>query len=449
MSSRREPAPRGRARRDDAVRPPRSARAARIADRDRRMMRRALVAAARGQGLTHPNPSVGAVVYRGDRVLGVGTTRPPGGAHAEVVAIERARRRFGDAALRGASLAVTLEPCNFTGRTGPCTEAVLAAGIGRVVVGCRDPHHRVSGRGLARLRRAGVEVVAGVLEAECREMHRGFISVCERRRPFVVLKLATSLDGRIATASGESRWITSPASRERVHRLRRRVDAVMVGSGTALTDDPELTARRGDRVVRTPIRVLVDGRLRVPASARLFAAAPRAPSGSARRGAAPDRDTRSGTWIVCDRGVAGRAAARERADRVIEVAYDRAGHVDLRASLAALADAGLTTILVEGGGELAAALLRADLVDEVHWFLAPRLIGSEGRPALGALALTRLADARTLAGWRVERSGADLHVTARVAPKGRARPLGGSGSRTRRAPSPGAGRRAPGAKDRA
>lgn len=363
-------------------------------DRDRRMMKRALAAAARGDGLTHPNPSVGAVVFRGDRVLAVGTTRPPGGPHAEIVALERARRRFGAAALRGASLAVTLEPCSFTGRTGPCTEAILEAGIARVVAGCRDPHPRVSGRGLARLRRAGVEVEAGVLEPECREKHRGFISVCERGRPFVTLKLAATLDGRIATQSGESRWITGAESRECVHRMRRMSDAVMVGSGTAIADDPELTARRGDRLVRAPIRVLIDGGLRVPTTARMFGEIGEA-------------------WIVCGRGV-GQGAA-PRAARIFEVARDPEGHVDLREALAKLAEAGLTTVLVEGGGELAAALLRAELVDEVHWFLAPRLIGGDGRSALGALALARLGDALVLESLRIERSGPDLHLSGRLA----------------------------------
>lgn len=374
-----------------------SARDARgIGENDRRMLRRALAAAARGDGRTHPNPSVGAVVYRGARVLGVGTTQPPGGPHAEIVAMARARRRHGAKALRGASLAVTLEPCNHTGRTGPCTEAIVEAGIGRVVAGCRDPHARVRGRGFARLRRAGVEVVAGVLEVECRRQHRGFFSVCERGRPYVTLKLAASLDGRIATASGESRWITGPASRAFVHRLRRSSDAVLVGSGTALADDPELTARRQGRVVRTPIRIVVDGRLRVPASARLFA------GGGAR------------TWIVCARGARGRAAARRRAERVIEVAQTRDGRVDLARAFAALAEAGLTSVFVEGGGALAAALLRADLVDEVHWFLAPLLIGAEGRPALGGLALARLAEAKTLGDWRVARRGDDLHLVGHV-----------------------------------
>lgn len=390
---------------------------ARSADRDRRMMRRALAAARRGDGLTHPNPSVGAVVFRGDRVLGVGTTRPPGGAHAEIVAMERARRRFGAAALRGASLAVTLEPCSFTGRTGPCTDAILAAGIARVVAGCGDPHPRVRGRGFAKLRRRGVAVEAGVLEAECREQHRGFLSVCEQGRPWVTLKLATTLDGRIATANGESRWITGPESRERVHRMRRTTDAILVGSGTALADDPELTARRGERVVRRPVRVVVDGRRRVPASARLFRA-----EGEA--------------WIVCARSRQGDPSTEGTAARVIEVGRDRSGHLDLAEALVKLAEAGLTTVLVEGGGGLAAALLRAGLVDEVHWFLAPRLIGGEGRPALGALEVARLEEALRLDALRVERSGSDLHVSGRVARQGRA-----SRPRPRSARAPGKDRK--------
>ena len=357
-------------------------------------MRQALGAAARGDGRTHPNPSVGAVVFRGDRILGRGTTRPPGGAHAEVVAIERARRRFGAGSLRGASIAVTLEPCAFQGRTGPCTEQIIETGIARVVAGCRDPHPRVSGRGFRRLRRAGLDVVGGVLDEECRRQHRGFFSVCERGRPWLTLKLATTLDGRIATQAGESRWITGEASRAFVHELRGRHDAVMVGSETALHDDPELTVRREDKVIRTPIRLLLDGRLRVPMTARLLS------DGHADR-----------TWVVCGHGARGRKVRRERVGQVIEV--PRAGRnrkVDLPATMAQLAEEGLTSIFLEGGGALAAAVLQADLVDEVHWMLAPTLIGAEGRPGLGALAVARLADAVRLGSVRVRRRGSDVHV---------------------------------------
>ena len=403
-----------------------------LSARDERMMRRALRAAARGDGRTHPNPSVGAVVYRGDRILGVGTTKPPGGPHAEIVAMETARRRHGAGALRGATLAVTLEPCSFVGRTGACTEAIVAAGIGRVVAGCRDPHARVSGRGFARLRRAGVDVATGVLEEQCRNQHRGFISVCERRRPFVTLKLASTLDGRIAVASGESRWITSEASRAAVHRLRLAHDAVMVGSATAIADDPELSARRGDRILRWPVRVLVDGGLRVPASARLFAEPHRGGASSSRdRLAVASADGVHETWIVCREGVRGLAAARRRAARVFETPRSASGHVDLVHALHALAEAGLTTILVEGGGRLAAALLQADLVDEVHWFLAPRLIGEDGRAALGEMGIRKLRDALRIDEIEIRRCGSDFHLTGSVSRNGKS-PLAGGPIRKRR-----------------
>jgi diaminohydroxyphosphoribosylaminopyrimidine deaminase/5-amino-6-(5-phosphoribosylamino)uracil reductase len=360
-------------------------------------MRLALREARRARGRSFPNPPVGAVVYRGDRVLGRGHTQPVGGAHAEVVAVARAVRRYGERALRGASLAVTLEPCSHTGRTAPCAELVARAGFARVLVGHVDPHPLVSGRGVRRLRRAGVSVRVGVLEAECREQHRGFVSVCQRGRPFVSLKLASSLDGRIAVASGESRWITGPAARAEVHRLRARVDALLVGSGTALADDPELTARRDGRVVRRPLRVLVDSQLRVPAGARLH------------------RGGEGRSWVLCGRTA---AASRRRAlaaagVRLLEVPL-RGRHVDLSRALRRLAREGLTEILVEGGGELAAALLRAGLVDEVHWFTAPRLIGGDGRPALGALGAGRLSAAPGLAQARVSRLGGDVHVVGRL-----------------------------------
>lgn len=368
-----------------------------------RAMRLALTQARRAAGRTHPNPAVGAVVVRGERVLGRGYTRPPGGPHAEIVALSAARRRHGARAVRGARMAVTLEPCAHTGRTGPCVESLVDAGLRGVWIGCRDPHPLVAGRGIARLRRAGVEVSVGVLETDCRAHHRGFLSVCEHGRPWVILKLASSLDGRIATASGESRWITGAASRQAVHRLRAGIDAVMVGAGTALADDPQLTARRGDRVVHRPVRVLVDGRLRVGLEASLYAASD------------PER-----TWVLHRPRARGVAARRATGARMLPVPA-RGPRLDLGRALRVLAKEGLTTVLVEGGGELAAALLREELVDEIHWFTAPLLLGAEGRAALGPMARKRLRDATRLAGAQVRRIGDDWHWHAVLRPPGRGR----------------------------
>ena len=370
-------------------------------------MRLALALGRRGLGRTFPNPAVGAVVFRGDRVLGRGYTRPVGGPHAEAVAIRDAVRRFGARAVRGASMAVTLEPCCHVGRTGPCTEVISQAGLRRVFIGHADPHREMSGRGVRRLRRGGAEVSVGVLEEECRRLHRGFLSVCERGRPFMSLKLASTLDGRIATAEGKSRWITGGASRVAVHRLRARTDAVLIGSETALTDDPELTARRNDRVVHRPVRVLVDSRLRVPASARLF------------------QSEASRTWVLC----ASKAPARKRralvdaGARLLDVRL-RGRYLDLERALSLLARSGLTEVLIEGGGQLAAALLREDLVDEVHWFAAPKLLGDDGRPALGSLAVESLADALALENVRVRRVGDDLHLRGDVCRRSPARLTG-------------------------
>ena len=213
----------------------------------------------------------------------------------------------------------------------------------------------------------------------------------------MTLKLATSLDGRIALSSGESRWITSAPARAYGHRLRVQSDAILVGSETALADDPELSARRGERVIRRPIRLLLDGRLRVKAGARLFA---------------PAGDTR--TWVLCRQGARGISRARAQAERVLELPAKDGRHVDLRAAMRRLAKEGLTTVLVEGGGELAAALLRADLVDEVHWMLAPKLIGSDGRPGVGALDLSRMTDVVDLEVLRTRRLGPDIHLHADV-----------------------------------
>jgi diaminohydroxyphosphoribosylaminopyrimidine deaminase/5-amino-6-(5-phosphoribosylamino)uracil reductase len=361
-------------------------------------MRRALAQARRASGRTWPNPPVGAVVLRGDRVLGQGCTRPAGQEHAEIVALRAAARRHGDRAVRGATLAVTLEPCSHQGRTPACAPAVVAAGIRRVWVGERDPNPRVRGRGLAKLRRAGVEIREGVLAEACRAQHRGFRSWVERGRPHVALKLAATLDGRIATRSGESRWIGSPESRALVHRLRDGVDAVMVGSATAVADDPALTVRRPGRAARerAPVRVLVDSSLKVPATARLYTD--------------PFAEQ---TWVLTAARHAGRhfAARAGAGARALAVAT-RGGHVEMGAALTCLGEAGLTHVLVEGGGGLAAALLEARLVDELHWFVAPSLLGGDARPALGPLRIDALRDAPGLQDLRVRRIGPDLYLHA-------------------------------------
>jgi diaminohydroxyphosphoribosylaminopyrimidine deaminase/5-amino-6-(5-phosphoribosylamino)uracil reductase len=361
-------------------------------------MRLALAQARRALGRTSPNPAVGAVVFRGGRVLGRGSTRPPGGPHAEIVALEQAERRHGRAALRGASLAVTLEPCSHHGRTGPCAEAVIRAGIAQVLIGHRDPAPHVAGGGVRRLRRAGVAVREGVLEAECRAQHRGFLSLVERGRPWLTLKLAASLDGRIATAGGESRWVTGAPARAWVHGLRARSDAILVGSGTALADDPELTARRGGRIVHRPLRVLLDSRLRVPPRARVF------------------REHAERTWVLCSAAAPARRrrAVEATGARVLALRPGRDGRPPLRATLARLGAEGVGLLLVEGGGVLAAALLRAGLVDELAWLQAPLLLGAEARPAVGPLGVGRLAAAPRLAGARVRRIGADLLLEARL-----------------------------------
>jgi diaminohydroxyphosphoribosylaminopyrimidine deaminase/5-amino-6-(5-phosphoribosylamino)uracil reductase len=250
---------------------------------------------------------------------------------------------------------------------------------------------------VAALRATGVRVVTGVLGEACREHHRGFLSVHERGRPFVTLKLAATLDGRIATARGESRWISSPRARELVQRWRAGSDAILVGSGTVLADDPELAARRRGRIVRRPVRIVVDSALRVPTGARVVREAHLAP-----------------TWLLCaPRPPARRRAALEaRGVRVVPVAR-RGARLDLRRALVALAREGITSVLCEGGAGLAAALLREGLADELHWFVSPKLLGADARPALGPLAVRRLAEAIAPERVAVARVGPDLHVHAR------------------------------------
>jgi diaminohydroxyphosphoribosylaminopyrimidine deaminase / 5-amino-6-(5-phosphoribosylamino)uracil reductase len=355
---------------------------------DLRAMRAALALARRGLGNVWPNPAVGCVIARDGRVVGRGWTQPGGRPHAETEALGRA-----GGMAEGGIAYVTLEPCCHWGRTPPCADALIAAGLRRVVVAIEDPDPRVAGGGVARLRAAGLRVDTGLCEREAAEVNAGFFSRVRLGRPLVTLKLAASLDGRIATASGESRWITGPAARERAHLLRAVHDAILVGTGTAVADDPHLTCRLPGLEHRSPTRVVLDRRLRLPLAAHLIAQARQVP-----------------TWVIAPPSAdpAKQQALREAGVEILEGAADAAGRLDLAAALQSLGRRGVTRLLVEGGGRLAAALLRARLVDRLVWLHAPRLLGSDGLPAVGALGYGALAAAPRFELLSTETVGADL-----------------------------------------
>jgi len=340
---------------------------------DRRYMALALALAQRGLGNAWPNPAVGCVLVRDGRIVGRGWTQPGGRPHAETEALARA----GDAA-QGATCYATLEPCAHHGETGPCADALVQAGIARAVVATEDPDPRVAGRGNVMLEAAGIEVTVGCLEDRARTLNAGFLSRVEKGRPLVTLKLASTLDGRIATHTGDSRWITGEAARARGHLLRAQNDAVMVGAASALADDPALTCRLPGMDDQSPVRVVIDGSARLPASHALIANAGTHPTWIVST-AAPGGDGRHAVW-------------RESGAEVIEVAAEADGRPALAVALEALAGRGLTRVLVEGGGRLAASLLTAGLVDEIAWFRAPGAIGGDGVPALAALGVDRAND---------------------------------------------------------
>ncbi|MFW5642316.1 MAG: bifunctional diaminohydroxyphosphoribosylaminopyrimidine deaminase/5-amino-6-(5-phosphoribosylamino)uracil reductase RibD [Roseicyclus sp.] len=354
---------------------------------DVRWMRLALALGRRGRGRVWPNPAVGCVVVKDGRVLGRGRTQDGGRPHAETVALGQA-----GAEAMGATAYVTLEPCNHAGRTPPCVDALIAASVARVVITATDPDPRTNGAGIARLRAAGIAVTTGVLEAEARADHAGFFSRVRRGRPWMHLKLAATLDGRIATATGESRWITGPEARHWVHGQRACHDAVMVGAGTARADDPRLTVR-GFGTVPQPVRIVLSRRLDLPLEGYLAATARDVP-----------------LWLLHGRDARdeARAAWQERGARLIEVSSVEGGQMDLAAAMAALGEAGVTRVFCEGGGSVAAALLAGDLVDEVSLVTAGCALGAEGMPALGAMGVAALVEAPRMRLSALRRLGADV-----------------------------------------
>ena len=359
-----------------------------MASTDAGFMRRALRLAERGRGKVSPNPLVGAVVVRRGRVVGEGAHLELGGPHAEV----RAFANAGDRA-RDATLFVTLEPCAHQGRTPPCTEAVLQAGVRRLVCAMEDPDQRVQGQGLTRLRDAGLEVEVGLLGAQAQRQNAAYLKHRRTGLPLVILKLAQTLDGRIATVSGESRWITGASSRRHVHRWRSWVDGIVVGAGTVLADDPRLTVRhvRG----RNPRRLVVDGRLRVSPDSRIF-------------------QPGDGAILITSRETSKRKRARFAAGGTAVWTYaDRDGIIDLKKPLSRAAREGMTSLLVEGGPQLAASALRQRLIDQVMLYVAPSMMG-EGMGAIGDLGVRFPSEAVRLEGARIQRLGEDFLITGDV-----------------------------------
>ena len=375
---------------------PRADAAASPSDRpfDLRAMRAALALARRGLGTVWPNPAVGCVIVDRGRVVGRGWTQPGGRPHGETEALGRA----GEAA-RGATAYVSLEPCCHWGRTPPCTDALIAAGIRRVVVALEDPDPRVAGAGVRQLHAAGLEVETGLCEAEAAEINAGFFCRLRNRRPLVTLKLATSLDGRIATGSGESQWITGPPARERAHALRAAHDAIMVGTGTVLADDPQLTCRLPGLAHRSPVRVVVDRHLRIPPTTRLISDARAVP-----------------VWVLTlpSADPERRQAFLRAGATVIDIDPSPDGNGSLAAALAALGERGITRLLVEGGGHLAAAFARAGLIDRLVWVHAPMLIGGDGIPAIAEVGLEVLSKAPSFTRLSTETVGDDVLTVFRV-----------------------------------
>jgi len=356
---------------------------------DLKMMRRALTLAERGRGDTSPNPPVGAVLARGDRIVAEGWHRRAGRPHAEAEALAAAGSEA-----RGATLYVTLEPCTVHGRTPPCAPAVAAAGVARVVIGTADPNPRVDGDGIRHLQQAGIDVEAGVLDLDCRRMIEAFAKHVRTGRAFVTGKIAATLDGRAAAADGSSQWITGPTARRDAHRLRGSVDAVMVGVGTILKDDPRLTVRLRGFKGHQPLRVVLDSSGRTPPDAAVVGA---------------DAPT---LVVTTDKAPEDAVAALRARGAQVWRAPARDGRIDLAATLDHLGSRDVMEVMIEGGPALLGDAVEHGLVDRYVFYLAPKLLGSSGLAAIAGFVTPTIAEARELVIHSVRHTGADLRIEA-------------------------------------
>lgn len=349
----------------------------------------ALGLARRGLGNVWPNPSVGCILAHGTRVVGRGWTQPGGRPHAETEALRRA-----GAQARGATAYVSLEPCSHHGRTPPCCDALVDAGIRRAVIAAIDTDPRVSGSGIERLKAAGVEVSVGTCELEALELNAGFFMRVKAGRPLLTLKTATSLDGRIGTAAGESKWITGDVALALNHRLRSEFDGIVIGVDTALADDPQMTCRLPGLASRSPVRIVMDSRLRLKTDSFLAQSARSIP-----------------TWIFAAAGVKHQTEAQVFMDlgvTVIEAPPDGDGRPDLAWVAQELGRRGLTRVLVESGGKLTAAWLRSGLIDRLVWFRAPKILGGDGIPVTETIGVASLAQAPRFVRMAAGEAGVDL-----------------------------------------
>lgn len=363
--------------------------------RNGKFMRMAIALARKGIGKTSPNPAVGAVIVKNGRIVGRGYHRKAGLAHAEINALREAGIKA-----KGADIYITLEPCNHFGRTPPCAEAIVKAGIKNIFIGMKDPNPLVAGKGITRLKNAGIKVETGILEQECKYINEAYIKYITAKTPFVTLKLASTLDGKIATASGESKWITGETARRYAHRMRAEADAVMVGIGTVIADDPELTVRlvKG----KNPVRIVVDSRLRMPANAKIL-------------------NQHNGSVIIATiKKKSQESEVRSQKDKKIKMLKDKGaeilelppkdGMVDLEALMKALGKREITSLIIEGGGSLAASAIKEGIVDKIAIFVAPRFFGKEGLSMIGELGIKKMSEAICLRKLQCKKIGEDILV---------------------------------------